>query len=95
VRAETAPDLTQTKIYVSVFEKNKEDKKEIMKVLKNSAGYIRKLLAERINLRKTPEVIFVLDESLDYSEKINNLIKDLKIDEAPKDGALNESAGKP
>jgi ribosome-binding factor A len=96
VRAETTADLLQTKIYVSVFdgnknnEENQANKKEVMKVLKNSAGYIRKLLAERINLRNTPEVIFVLDESLDYSEKINNLIEEVKREDARR----KESAAK-
>jgi ribosome-binding factor A len=84
VRVETTSDLAQAKIYVSVFSENKE---EAMRGLKNSGGYIRKLLAERINLRKTPEIIFVLDESLDYSEKINNLIEEVK----RKEGRANES----
>ena len=104
VRVETTPDLLQTKIYVSVYdqnkdtnkesnkETNKEIKDEAMKALKNSAGYIRKLLAERINLRKTPEVIFVLDESLDYSEKINNLLEEVKRKEQQVN-QTNESAG--
>ena len=48
-----------------------------MKGLKNAAGFIRHLLAERINLRNTPELTFKLDDSLEYAIKMDKLIKEI------------------
>jgi len=54
-----------------------KDKEKIMANVKEQNKEIRKRLAEiiRFQLRKTPELIFVIDDSLDYAEKINNLLK--------------------
>lgn len=76
VKAEATSDLKYCKIYVSVLGDEKE-KAEVMKGLKNAAGFIRHLLAERINLRNTPEIIFKLDDSLEYAIKMNKLIDEI------------------
>lgn len=67
-------DLSIAKIYVSFLNKNK---KESMDALERSKGYIRTLLAKRLTVRKCPEIIFVLDTSLDYGNKIDNIIEEL------------------
>lgn len=76
VKVETTSDLKYCKIFVSVLG-NDEEKQEVMKGLKNAAGFIRHLLAERINLRNTPELTFKLDDSLEYAIKMDKLIKEI------------------
>ena len=73
LRVETTQDLKYCKVYISVLG-NDEEKANAMKGLKNAAGFIRHLLAERINLRFTPELIFMLDDSVECSIKMSKLI---------------------
>ena len=68
-------DLSFAKVYVTVL---KEDKiNETMKALKNASGYIRKELAERLEIRHIPELEFVYDESIAYGKKIENIIENI------------------
>lgn len=76
VRAEVTPDLKFCKAYISVFG-NAEEKESVMKGLDNANGFIRHLLAERVNLRYTPQLIFKLDDSVEYAVKIHKIIDDL------------------
>jgi ribosome-binding factor A len=76
MRAETTADLKYCKIYVSVLGGG-DQQQEAAAGLKNAAGFIRKLLAERINLRNTPELKFVLDDSLEYSFRMSKLISEV------------------
>ena len=65
--AEVTPDLKYAKIFYSVLgAKTPEEKKEVSKGLKSSAGYIRRQVAQRLNLRITPELSFVEDTSITY-----------------------------
>ena len=68
-------DLSFAKIYVTVFEHEK--KETTLKSLNDAAGFIRKQLAERINIRHIPELEFVYDESIDYGNKIDNIIEQI------------------
>lgn len=85
IRVETTSDLKYCKVYVSVLG-NDEEKSNVMQGLKNAAGFVRRLIAQRINLRITPEFTFKLDESAEYAIHMNQLIsqisKDLKEKEA-------------
>ncbi|KXL52546.1 ribosome-binding factor A [Anaerotignum neopropionicum] len=85
VRAETTPDLKYCKVYVSVLG-NDEEKNSVMQGLKNATGFIRRLVAQRVNLRITPEFTFKLDESAEYAIHMEQLLrkisKDLKEKEA-------------
>ena len=73
--AEVTPDLKYAKIYYSALgAKTPEDKKEIAKGLKSSAGYIRRQVAQRLNLRITPELTFVEDTSITYGAHIAELL---------------------
>ncbi|MGL4790169.1 MAG: 30S ribosome-binding factor RbfA [Anaerotignaceae bacterium] len=76
IRAETTSDLKFCKVFVSVLG-NDEDKASVMKGLKNAGGFMRRLIAERINLRNTPELIFKLDESVEYSVRMEKLISEI------------------
>ena len=74
-RVKTTPDLKYAKVYVSLL--NSKDKEKTMKGLKDSAKFIRGQVAKTVNLRITPELVFELDDSMEYGEKINNIIKEL------------------
>ncbi len=76
VKVETTNDLKFCKIYVSVLG-DQEQKKSVMDGLKSAGGFIRKQIASRINLRNTPEVTFVHDESIEYVMRMNKLISDV------------------
>lgn len=76
VKVDTTNDLKYCKIYVSILGE-KEQKEEVMEGLSNAAGFIRKQLAQRINLRSTPELKFILDESLEYSIKISKILNEV------------------
>ncbi len=71
------PDLKQCKAYISVLG-SKEDLEQTVKGLKSAEGFARRELARRINLRNTPEIIFVGDDSIAYgvdmSKKIDEVI---------------------
>lgn len=54
--------------------------KKTMEGLKESSGFIRSKIAHTINLRITPELVFELDDSLEYGEKIDAILKELKND---------------
>lgn len=81
VAVEVAPDLKTCKAYISVFgdEKAQED---TIRGLQSAEGYIRRELARTLNMRNTPEIKFVLDQSIEYgvnmSKKIEELTRDLK-----------------
>lgn len=72
---DTTRDLRYAKIYVSVFG-NDEEKKKAMEGLKNAAGFIRREIGQRIKLRYTPELLFELDNSIEYGIYINKLINE-------------------
>lgn len=68
-------DLKYAKVYVSIL--NSKNIKETLAGLKKSAGFIRSELARRINLRNTPEIIFELDDSMEYGERIDTILKQI------------------
>lgn len=73
---EVAPDLKTAKAYISVLG-SEEDCERTMEGLKASAGYVRKELARRINLRNTPEIIFISNSSISYGIKMTKLIDEV------------------
>lgn len=84
VSVEVAPDLKTCKAYISVLG-NEEAQQNTVKGLQSAEGYIRRELAHTLNMRNTPEIKFVLDQSIEYgvmmSKKISEVTKDLKNDE--------------
>ena len=81
VRTETTRDLKYCKVYVSVLG-SEDHKKEVKDALKSAAGFIRRELARRINLRITPELTFVMDDSIEYSIHMSEMLKSVEIPEA-------------
>lgn len=74
-RAKITPDLKYAKVYVSIL--NSKNVKDTLANLKRSSGFIRSEIAKRINLRITPEIIFVLDDSMEYGAKIDQILKEI------------------
>ena len=81
VAVEVAPDLKTCKAYISVFGDRKAQE-DTLDGLRSAERYIRRELARTINMRNTPEIQFVLDQSIEYgvnmSRKIDELTRDLK-----------------
>ncbi|MDO5339901.1 MAG: 30S ribosome-binding factor RbfA [Eubacteriales bacterium] len=76
VAVEVAPDLKTCKAYISVLgdEKSQQD---TITGLKSAEGYIRRQLARTVNLRNTPEIRFILDQSIEYGINMSKLIDEV------------------
>ena len=73
----TTPDLRYARVFVTMI--GCKSQKENLAILKKSSGYIRTLIAKRVNLRITPELVFEFDESIEYGAKIDKILKDMNI----------------
>ena len=86
VAVEVTPDLKYCKAYISVLG-NQEAKEATIRGLNSAEGYIRRQLARNLNLRNTPEIRFILDESIEYGVNMSKLIDDV----AKRDASLGKS----
>ena len=73
---EVTPDLKYAKIFISVFG-TEEEKEKTMEGLKKSASFARGQLARRMNLRNTPELTFILDNSIEYGVNMSKRIDEV------------------
>ena len=73
----TTPDLKFAKIYVSVLDKSQET--QVLKGLKSAGGYLRRELGRTLNLRNTPELSFVPDDSIDHGARILSMLRDPEV----------------
>lgn len=76
VTVEVAPDLKTCKAYISVLGDEKAQQDTIAG-LKSAEGYIRRELAHTVNLRNTPEIRFILDQSIEYGVRMSRLIDEV------------------
>ena len=76
VAVEVTPDLKFCKAYISVLGDEKA-KQDTIKGLKSAEGYIRRQLASSINLRNTPQINFVMDQSIEYGVNMSKMIDDV------------------
>lgn len=76
VAVEVAPDLKTCKAYISVLG-NEEAQKDTIKGLTSAEGYIRRALAKSINLRNTPQIRFILDQSIEYGVNMSKKIDEI------------------
>ena len=76
-RVNTTADLKQCTVYVSVLG-NEEEKQIAMASLENAKGFLRSNLGKTLNTHSTPALIFVLDDSVDYSMHIEELLAEIK-----------------
>ena len=82
IKVDTTPDLRFARVYVSMI--NAKSNKGNLARLKKCSGFIRSIIAKRVNLRVTPELVFLFDESIEYGSRIDAIIdkitKDMKND---------------
>ncbi len=76
---QVAPDLKTCKAYISVMG-GEEEQQNTLAGLKSAEGYIRRELAHRVNLRNTPELTFILDDSIAYGAAMSKKIADLHVE---------------
>lgn len=88
VAVEVTPDLKFCKAYISVLGDEKA-KQDTIKGLKSAEGYIRRQLAASINLRNTPQITFVIDQSIEYGVNMSKRIDDVMNEQNSK-GILDE-----
>ena len=85
--ADVTPDLKYAKIYYSAL---RGEKKEVKKGLVSSTGFMRRMIAERLNLRVTPELTFIEDESIAHGAHIASLLNSITITPADDEEAQEE-----
>ena len=74
IRVDTTGDLRYSRIYVSVLDKNQE--KDVMKGLKSASGFLRRELGRALQLRYTPELQFIADDSISQGAHILEVLRD-------------------
>lgn len=79
VAVEVTPDLKYCKAYISVLG-DEEAAKATVEGLRSSSSYVRRELARRVNLRNTPEIKFILDQSIEYGVNMSKLIDEVTKD---------------
>ena len=80
---ETTPDLKFAKVYISVLDK--QDGAQVLRGLKSAAGYLRGELGRSLQLRCTPQLTFVKDDSIDKGAHVLSLLRDPNVVKPPKD----------
>jgi ribosome-binding factor A len=75
MRVDLSEDLRHAKVYISIMG-SESQQKSTLAGLKNATGFIRREIGHRIGLRYTPELVFVLDKSVDYIFEIDQLIRE-------------------
>lgn len=82
--ADVAPDLKSAKIYVSIFDTDKERAANSFEIIKQNSGFIRHELAQVMKIRTMPELRFHSDESMEYGSKIDKILSGLDTDKNDK-----------
>ena len=70
---DVAPDLSNAKVYVSFLGKNYK-KRDGLEALRKAKGYIKTQLSKRIKIRKIPDLTFIVDDTLDKAERIEEIL---------------------
>ncbi len=76
VACHVAPDLKTCKVYISVLG-DEQSQKDTLKGLRSAEGFIRTKLAKEVNLRNTPEITFIMDQSIEYGVNMSHLIDEV------------------
>ena len=91
VAVEVAPDLKTCKAWISVLGDEKAQA-DTLEGLKSAEGYIRRQLAHTVNLRNTPQIRFILDQSIEYGVHMSKLIDDVVEDDSNVEKKYDENA---
>lgn len=76
VSVEVAPDLKTCKAYISVLG-DAQSQKDTLAGLRSAEGYIRHSLAKTVNLRNTPQITFIIDQSIEYGVRMSHFIDEV------------------
>ncbi len=87
---EVAPDLKTCKVWVTVMG-DEEDRVRTLEGLKSAAGYIRSTLAKELNMRYTPEIRFIMDDSIEYAINMSKKIDEITAKDNEARAARGES----
>ncbi|MBR3383446.1 MAG: 30S ribosome-binding factor RbfA [Clostridia bacterium] len=79
MRAEATNDLKQCKVMISVYDKDDEARRETVAQLNRAEGFIAREMGRRIDLRHIPKFIFKLDDTIEYSVRISEILDSLNI----------------
>lgn len=74
----TTPDLKYAKVYLSIYAENEEARQEAYHTICRSRSFIRNMLKDTVQIRLLPELNFLIDDSVDYSIKIDNILNQIK-----------------
>ena len=74
----TTPDLKYAKVYLSIYAANDEERQEAYYTICRSKTFIRNMLKDSVQIRLLPELNFIIDDSVDYSIKIDGLLNQIK-----------------
>ena len=74
-KVKLSPDLKNARVYIIII--NSKSKKNTLEGIKNATGFIRTELARKVNLRYTPNIVFELDDSIEYGDRIENILKEI------------------
>lgn len=80
-KVETDKELTLAKVYISVYGKDSEKTEATFEGIKSAAGYVRRELYKIMRVRAVPQLMFVRDDSIEYSDRISKILNQLNITE--------------
>ncbi|GGN90248.1 30S ribosome-binding factor RbfA [Saccharibacillus kuerlensis] len=89
---EVTGDLSQANVYLSIFGDDEQKEKSLAGISK-ATGFLRSEIGKRIRLRHTPELLFHIDQSIEYGSKIESLLGQIKTDEPGKEKQSNKGDG--
>ena len=90
VAVEVAPDLKSCKAWISILG-DEESRKATLEGLRSAEGFIRRQLAKTVNLRNTPVITFVMDQSIEYGVNMSHKIDEVMAKEAEKNAGRDEA----
>lgn len=93
-RVKVTPDLSLARVYWTILGDDAERKKT-QKALGRAAAYVRHLLSMRMSLRRSPEVVFVYDRSVAAQDRVEEILQEIKREEAARGEATPGSAESP
>lgn len=80
-KVETDKELTLAKVYISIYGKDSEKTEATFEGIKSAAGYVRRELYKIMRVRAVPQLMFVRDDSMEYSDRISKILNQLNITE--------------
>ncbi|HZS07396.1 MAG TPA: 30S ribosome-binding factor RbfA [Blastocatellia bacterium] len=87
-----SPDLRHARVFVSIFEAA-EKQRETLAALNHAAGFIRREATSRLRLRRSPELVFALDESVERGDRMSRLIEEISQELSPENPDLTPDPG--